>query len=37
MSPSVELMELDMHINDPAFATTAAEKLLGLIAKVRRG
>jgi uncharacterized protein (UPF0261 family) len=28
MSPDVELIELDMHINDPPFAATAAGKLL---------
>lgn len=28
MSPSVELIELDMHINDPRFAEAAAGKLL---------
>jgi uncharacterized protein (UPF0261 family) len=31
MSPDVELVELDMHINDPAFAEAAAEKLLGFL------
>jgi uncharacterized protein (UPF0261 family) len=32
ISPHVQLMELDMHINDPAFAATAAETLLRLLA-----
>jgi uncharacterized protein (UPF0261 family) len=31
MSPDVELIELDMHINDPAFAVAAAEKLLAYL------
>jgi uncharacterized protein (UPF0261 family) len=31
MSPDVELIELDLHINDPAFAEAAAEKLLGFL------
>ncbi|MSR30703.1 MAG: UPF0261 family protein [Gemmataceae bacterium] len=31
MSPEVELIELDLHINDPAFAQAAAEKLLSWI------
>ena len=29
----VELIELDMHINDPAFAAAAAAKLLGMIGR----
>ncbi len=29
--PQVELMELDLHINDPAFADAAAERLLALL------
>jgi uncharacterized protein (UPF0261 family) len=33
ISPRVELIELDMHINDPAFAETAASKLLSMLAK----
>ena len=31
MSPDVELIELEMHINDPAFAETAARTLLQLL------
>ncbi|MFL5241340.1 MAG: Tm-1-like ATP-binding domain-containing protein [Gemmataceae bacterium] len=31
MSPHVELVELDLHINDPAFAEAAASKLLSLL------
>jgi uncharacterized protein (UPF0261 family) len=30
-SPNVELAEFDLHINDPAFAEAAANKLLSLI------
>jgi uncharacterized protein (UPF0261 family) len=33
MSPHVELIELDLHINDPAFAETAARTLLRLLTK----
>jgi uncharacterized protein (UPF0261 family) len=33
MSPHVRLTELDLHINDPAFAEAAARTLLGLIGK----
>jgi uncharacterized protein (UPF0261 family) len=33
MSPHVRLLELDLHINDPAFARAAAEALLGMLAK----
>ena len=33
MSPQVELIELDYHINDPAFAEFAAQALLRLIRK----
>ncbi|MFN4261759.1 MAG: Tm-1-like ATP-binding domain-containing protein [Gemmataceae bacterium] len=33
MSPHVELIELDLHINDPAFAATAAQTLLRLMGK----
>jgi uncharacterized protein (UPF0261 family) len=31
MSPSVELIELNLHINDPAFAETACSKLLTMV------
>jgi uncharacterized protein (UPF0261 family) len=31
ISPRVELVELDMHINDPAFAETATSKLLNML------
>ena len=31
MSPHVELIELDLHINDPAFARAAAETLLRML------
>lgn len=31
VEPRVELMELDLHINDPAFADAAAERLLALL------
>jgi len=31
ISPRVELIELDMHINDPAFAEAATEKLLKML------
>jgi uncharacterized protein (UPF0261 family) len=33
MSPHVELVELDLHINDPAFAEAAAGTLLRLLGK----
>jgi uncharacterized protein (UPF0261 family) len=33
MAPSVELVELDLHVNDPAFAETAANTLLRLMGK----
>ena len=33
MSPHAELIELDLHINDPAFAQAAAQTLLKLIKK----
>ncbi len=31
MSPHVEVIELDLHINDPAFAEAAADKLLSMM------
>ncbi|HKB37484.1 MAG TPA: Tm-1-like ATP-binding domain-containing protein, partial [Gemmataceae bacterium] len=31
ISPSVELIELDLHINDPAFAEVAAQTLLRFV------
>jgi uncharacterized protein (UPF0261 family) len=31
ISPSVKLLELDLHINDPEFAKRAADTLLGLL------
>jgi uncharacterized protein (UPF0261 family) len=31
MSPHVRLVELDLHINDPAFAEAAARTLLGMV------
>ena len=33
MSPAVEVVELDLHINDSAFAAACAEKLLGMMKK----
>ena len=33
LQPPVELIELDQHINDPAFAAAMAEKLLAMLAK----
>jgi uncharacterized protein (UPF0261 family) len=33
MSPAVEVVELDLHINDPAFAAACAEKLLAMMKK----
>jgi uncharacterized protein (UPF0261 family) len=35
-APRVELVELDLHINDPAFARAAADKLLNLVGKTQR-
>ena len=37
MSPAVELIELDLHINDPAFAGAAVKTLLRLLAARRGG
>jgi uncharacterized protein (UPF0261 family) len=31
VAPSVQVIELDLHVNDPAFARTAAETLLGMV------
>jgi hypothetical protein len=31
MSPHVELLELDLHVNDPRFAAALAKKLLQLL------
>lgn len=36
MSPNVELIELDLHINDPAFAEAAAGKLLDYLGRRRK-
>lgn len=36
ISPQVELMELDLHINDPAFAEAAARTLLGMLKQAQR-
>ena len=33
VGPQAQLIELDMHINDPAFADTAAQKLLELMGR----
>jgi uncharacterized protein (UPF0261 family) len=33
IKPPVELIELDQHINDPAFAIAMAEKLSAMLAK----
>jgi uncharacterized protein (UPF0261 family) len=33
LAPGVDMTELDLHINDPAFAKACAEKLLGLMGK----
>ena len=33
LSPNVRVIELDVHINDPAFAKTAAETLLTMLAR----
>jgi uncharacterized protein (UPF0261 family) len=34
VAPGVEVVELDLHINDPAFAAAAAGKLLEYLARV---
>jgi uncharacterized protein (UPF0261 family) len=34
IAPAVDLVELDMHINDPAFAEACVAKLLQLIGKI---
>ena len=36
MSPDVELVELDLHINDPAFAEAAAATLLRYLRRAAR-
>ena len=36
MAPQVELIELDMHINDPKFAAAAVETLTRLMRNLRR-
>jgi uncharacterized protein (UPF0261 family) len=33
MSPHVKLIELDLHVNDPAFAAAMAEGLLAMLSK----
>ena len=33
VSPGVELVELDLHINDPAFAAACANKLLAMMSR----
>jgi uncharacterized protein (UPF0261 family) len=35
MAPQVELIEMDLHINDPAFAEHAAKTLLRLMARAK--
>jgi uncharacterized protein (UPF0261 family) len=37
ISPDVKLIELDLHINDPAFAETAAHSLLDMMNKMSHG
>jgi len=34
IAPNVELIELDLHINDPAFAAACAGKLLEMLKPV---
>ncbi|MCX7826983.1 MAG: Tm-1-like ATP-binding domain-containing protein, partial [Verrucomicrobiae bacterium] len=36
LKPPVELIELDLHINDPAFAAAMAEKLLAMMRNERK-
>ena len=36
LAPAVEVMEFDLHINDPAFAEACARKLMELMGKYRR-
>ena len=36
LSPTVRIVELDAHINDPAFAETVANEMLALLARSER-